>query len=170
MKRLKNGDKCKNEIKSAEHSRDELPAIVNELVASCSKGGCFDHVSAEPIPYRTALVQGATDVLVLRSRRAVDVPRTSAAMTLLAGVAGAGETTVQKAAEAAPALTAVRPEIYAPVTLAVDLSSLSASERQMLGLFIEAGEIMDDLYWRTTRRSCPVSASSRKVRSSIRTT
>ena len=73
-----------------------------------------------------------------------------AAMTLLAGAAGAGETTVQKAAEAAPALTAVRPEIYAPVTLAVDLSSLSASERQMLGLFIEAGEIMDDLYWRQT--------------------
>jgi len=56
MKRLKNSDKCKNEIKSAEHSRDELPAIVNELVASCSKGGCFDHVSAEPIPYRESII------------------------------------------------------------------------------------------------------------------
>jgi hypothetical protein len=48
-----------------------------------------------------------------------------AAMTLLAGVAGAGETAVAKGAEAAPAMTAVRPEIYAPVTLSADLSSLT---------------------------------------------
>jgi serine O-acetyltransferase len=56
MKRLKNGEKCKNEIKSAKNYRDEVPAIVNELVASCSKGGCFDHVSAEPIPHREAII------------------------------------------------------------------------------------------------------------------
>ena len=73
-----------------------------------------------------------------------------AAMTLLAGVAGAEDAATAKGAEAAPALTAVRPEIYAPVTLNADLSSLTASERQMLGLFIEAGAIMDDLYWRQT--------------------
>jgi hypothetical protein len=71
-----------------------------------------------------------------------------AAMTLLAGVAGAGATATPKGAVAAPAMVPARPEIYAPVTLAADLSALSASERQMLGLFIEAGEIMDDLYWR----------------------
>lgn len=47
----------------------------------------FDAGVAEPIPYRTALAQGATDVLVLRSRRAVDVPRTSGAMPLLARTA-----------------------------------------------------------------------------------
>ena len=35
MKRLKNGDKCKNEIKSAKSYRDEISAIVDELVASC---------------------------------------------------------------------------------------------------------------------------------------
>ena len=73
-----------------------------------------------------------------------------AAMTLLAGVAGAGDAATAKGAEAAPAMTAVRPEIYAPVTLGVDLSALTAKERQMLGLFIEAGAIMDDLYWRQT--------------------
>lgn len=57
MKRSKsNGDQCKNEIKSAKHYRDEVPAIVDELVASCSKRGCFDHVSAEPIPYREAMI------------------------------------------------------------------------------------------------------------------
>jgi len=50
----------------------------------------------------------------------------------------------------APAMVPARPGIYAPVTLAADLSALTASERQMLGLFIEAGEVMDDLYWRQT--------------------
>jgi serine O-acetyltransferase len=56
MKRLKNGDKCKNEIKSTKSYRNEVPAIVNKLVASCSSGGCFDHVSAEPIPHREAII------------------------------------------------------------------------------------------------------------------
>jgi serine O-acetyltransferase len=57
MKRSdKNGDKCKNEIKSAKHYREEVPAIVDELVSSCSKAGCFDHVSAEPIPHREAII------------------------------------------------------------------------------------------------------------------
>ena len=49
------------------------------------------------------------------------------------------------AAEPAGKLTPVRPEIFAPVTLSADLSALSANERRMLGLFIEAGEIMDEL-------------------------
>jgi len=56
MKRLKNGDKCKDEIKSAKRYRDEVPVIVDQLVASCSTGGCFDHVSAEPIPHREAII------------------------------------------------------------------------------------------------------------------
>jgi hypothetical protein len=74
-----------------------------------------------------------------------------AAIALLTGAAGAGESTAAgKTGATAPAITAVRPEIYAPVTLSADLSSLSASERQLLGLFIEAGQIMDDLYWRQT--------------------
>jgi serine O-acetyltransferase len=56
MRRSKNGDQCKNEIQAAKNYRDEVPAIVDELVASCSKGGCFDHVSAEPIPYRESII------------------------------------------------------------------------------------------------------------------
>ncbi len=50
------GNKCKEEIKSAKSYRDEVPAIVDELVSSCSQAGCFDHVSAEPIPYREAII------------------------------------------------------------------------------------------------------------------
>jgi len=56
------------------------------------------------------------------------------------------------AAAAAPAdpvtQVPVRPEIYAPVTLTADLSRLSAREREMAGLFVDAAAIMDALFWR----------------------
>ena len=55
----KNGDSassCKKTIKKTIHSREDIPAIVNALVSTCSKSGCFDHVSAEPIPYREAVI------------------------------------------------------------------------------------------------------------------
>ena len=50
----------------------------------------------------------------------------------------------------APALERgqVRPEIYAEVPLTADLSYLSDDQRQMLGLLIQAAQIMDDLFWR----------------------
>jgi hypothetical protein len=56
------------------------------------------------------------------------------------------------AASAAPAaavesIAPVRPDIYAPVTLTADLASLTAKEREMVGLFIDAAEIMDGLFW-----------------------
>ena len=58
-------------------------------------------------------------------------------------------------AEAPPAVTidplasvAPRPEIYAEFTLTADLSDLTDDQREMLGILIEASEIMDDLYWR----------------------
>ena len=47
----------------------------------------------------------------------------------------------------AAALAPVRPEIYAPVTLAADLAPLTAKEREMVSLFIDASVIMDDLFW-----------------------
>ncbi|NJD32963.1 MAG: Zn-dependent hydrolase [Gammaproteobacteria bacterium] len=54
------------------------------------------------------------------------------------------------AAETAPVtkLVPARPDIYAPVTLTTDLSGLSAKEREMLGLFIDAAVVMDDLFWK----------------------
>ena len=42
----------------------------------------------------------------------------------------------------------VRPEIYAEFTLTADLGHLSADQKQMLVLLIEAADIMDDLFWR----------------------
>src|SRR5688500_15010201 len=62
--------------------------------------------------------------------------------TVLAGAARGDEVKMQQAT--APA----RPEIYAPFRLAADLSGLSENERRMLGLFIDASVIMDDLFWR----------------------
>jgi len=72
---------------------------------------------------------------------------------LNAGLAGALAlatfTASTAAADTAPAVRLVpaRPDIYAPVTLTADLSGLTAKERQMLGLFIDAAVVMDDLYW-----------------------
>ena len=42
----------------------------------------------------------------------------------------------------------VRPEIYAEFTLTADLGHLSDEQKQMVGLLIEASDIMDDLFWR----------------------
>jgi serine O-acetyltransferase len=47
---------CKKEIGSAQQFRTKIPHIVNKLVSSCNRDGCFDHVSAEPIPNREAIV------------------------------------------------------------------------------------------------------------------
>jgi len=41
-----------------------------------------------------------------------------------------------------------RPDVYAEFTLTTDLSYLSDNQRQMIGILIEASQIMDDLYWR----------------------
>jgi len=66
-----------------------------------------------------------------------------AALTLtLSQQASAAETS------RAGALAPVRPEIYAPVTLSADLAPLTAKEREMVSLFIDASVIMDDLFWR----------------------
>ena len=41
-----------------------------------------------------------------------------------------------------------RPEIYADFTLTADLSYLTDSQREMIGILIEAAEVMDGLFWR----------------------
>ena len=41
-----------------------------------------------------------------------------------------------------------RPEVYADFTLTADLSDLSDNQRKMIGVLIEASQVMDDLFWR----------------------
>ncbi len=49
-------DQCRTDLASTQACREEIPAIVENLVATCSNRGCFDHVSAEPIPSRAAVL------------------------------------------------------------------------------------------------------------------
>ena len=65
-----------------------------------------------------------------------------------APVAAPPAAAVTPAANPAAELVPVRPQIYAPFRLTADLSSLSPEERRMLGLFIDAAQIMDDLFWK----------------------
>jgi hypothetical protein len=71
----------------------------------------------------------------------------------LAGVLAAAAMPILAAGADAPAtvkLVSPRPDIYAPVTLTANLAGLSAKERTMLGLFIDAAQVMDGLYWLQT--------------------
>jgi len=49
-------ERCKIEEKAVREYRQEIPAIVNELVLSCRWEDCFDHVGPEPIPSREAVI------------------------------------------------------------------------------------------------------------------
>lgn len=55
---------CKLDISAARRNRGEIPAIVDELVSSCNRLDCFDHVGPEPIPSREAVI----DILHRASR------------------------------------------------------------------------------------------------------
>jgi hypothetical protein len=73
-------------------------------------------------------------------------PTSLAAVTALATIVTTPAVAATDAAS--PALAPVRPGIYAPVTLKADLSQLSADERRMAGLFVDAADVMDELFWR----------------------
>jgi len=49
-------DQCRTDIASTQRCRGELPAVVEALAATCDSGKCFDHVNAEPIPSREAVL------------------------------------------------------------------------------------------------------------------
>ena len=49
-------DQCKVEVATLHDFRKEIPSIVNQLVLTCEREDCFDHVSPEPIPSREAII------------------------------------------------------------------------------------------------------------------
>ena len=49
-------DQCKAEIATARQFREEIPDVVNQLILTCGRGDCFDHVSPEPIPSKDAII------------------------------------------------------------------------------------------------------------------
>ena len=79
-------------------------------------------------------------------------PSRARSLCLTAIIAAASLPRLATAAEAPvdAKLVPARPGIYAPVTLTASLADLSAKERSMLGLFIDAAREMDDLFWAQT--------------------
>jgi serine O-acetyltransferase len=49
-------EQCKVDVQTGQTYREEITGVVQELVESCLSGGCFDHVSPEPIPSREAMI------------------------------------------------------------------------------------------------------------------
>jgi serine O-acetyltransferase len=57
-KKIKNPEtQCQTAIDTAHHYRDRIPAIVDTLTSTCNNKGFFDHVDAEPIPSRKAVIE-----------------------------------------------------------------------------------------------------------------
>ena len=50
-------DTCKTEAATIRKFREEIPAIVDELVTSCDLEDCFDHVGPEPISSKAAIIE-----------------------------------------------------------------------------------------------------------------
>ncbi len=48
---------CKPEAQTVERLSREIPDVVNALVSSCQRQGCFSHVSPVPIPSRQAVIR-----------------------------------------------------------------------------------------------------------------
>lgn len=49
-------ERCKVEVAATQDFRREIPKVVDELVLSCEREDCFDHVSLEQLPSRDALI------------------------------------------------------------------------------------------------------------------
>jgi serine O-acetyltransferase len=49
-------EKCKMDVATRREFRKDIPAVVRELVLSCDRADCFDHVSPEPLPSRDAAI------------------------------------------------------------------------------------------------------------------
>lgn len=50
-------DSCRRDQEATKRFRERLPAIVAGLAATCNSRSCFDHVNAEPIPSREAVLE-----------------------------------------------------------------------------------------------------------------
>lgn len=64
MDEIPSSDQCKTKVAATQEFRSEIPAIVNELVLTCRREDCFDHVSPEPIPSREAMID-----IIARARK-----------------------------------------------------------------------------------------------------
>ena len=49
-------EQCKAEVTITERFREGIPPIVDQLVLSCRREDCFDHVGPDPIPSRESII------------------------------------------------------------------------------------------------------------------
>ncbi|MFO7607153.1 MAG: serine acetyltransferase [Desulfurivibrionaceae bacterium] len=56
QKDIKN-QQCVDEAENVNHLYEDIPPVVKQLVASCAKHGCFDHLGATPIPTYEKVVE-----------------------------------------------------------------------------------------------------------------
>lgn len=63
MNEMAGKDKCKIDIGTVRDYREEIPQIVEKLVASCNGPECFDHVGPEPIPSREGIIRIVNQLL-----------------------------------------------------------------------------------------------------------
>ncbi len=49
-------DQCKTDFTTTERFREEIPDIVDKLVLTCGREGCFDHVGPEPISSKNSII------------------------------------------------------------------------------------------------------------------
>lgn len=49
-------EKCKTDLTMTQRFRGEIPAIVDQLVSTCTRKDCFDHIGPEPIPSREEII------------------------------------------------------------------------------------------------------------------
>lgn len=64
MDRSSGNEQCKADIESAGQFREEIPDVVNQLILTCDRDDCFDHVGPEPIPSKDAILD-----LIERAKR-----------------------------------------------------------------------------------------------------
>ena len=50
-------EQCDLDIKKHKEYRDQIPAIVDNLVLSCNTQNCFDHVDLEPLPSKESVIE-----------------------------------------------------------------------------------------------------------------
>jgi serine O-acetyltransferase len=56
LKKRMDEDLCKTEAAHTYEFRKEIPQIVEELVRSCNREECFDHIGPEPLPSRDLII------------------------------------------------------------------------------------------------------------------
>ena len=76
------------------------------------------------------------------------INRLLAAAVVASLLAACGKEAPPAVQDAGPPVAPARPDIYADFTLTADLSHLSDDQRTMIGLLIDASDIMDGLFWR----------------------